>query len=186
MNFIVENYTGHHNKIIKKYICPSHGGLNVSPALSWKDVEEAQSYAMVMEDPDAPNGPYIHWYIPFISPNINSIQSLHSLPQNIQNIQQNILLLNTKLHKKKKLFQGYNHTGGYGYYGPCCPSKKKSHHYIFTLFSLDKKLTLNKENLTISSTDDFVHRIENEGIHIIRRESISFIYKLNNYNNSEL
>ena len=60
----------------KKYICKKHEGDNVSPVISWNKILKAKSYAIIMEDPDAVGGTFIHWYIPYISNNINKIDSL--------------------------------------------------------------------------------------------------------------
>src|SRR5262245_52592684 len=36
-------------------------GTGVSPALAWKGAADGKSFALVVDDPDAPNGPYVHW-----------------------------------------------------------------------------------------------------------------------------
>ena len=44
-------------------------GSNTSPPLAWTGVPaDARSVALVVEDPDAPNGSYIHWVVYNIDP----------------------------------------------------------------------------------------------------------------------
>jgi len=44
--------------IPEKYTCD---GMDVSPPLEWDPVPNAKSYALIVEDPDAPGGTFIHW-----------------------------------------------------------------------------------------------------------------------------
>jgi Raf kinase inhibitor-like YbhB/YbcL family protein len=100
-----------------KYSCK---GENVSPPLIVRDVPaEAISLALIMHDPDAPVGDFLHWTIwnlktdlPFLSENEVPDGSL----------------------------QGVNGAGQIGYAGPCPPSG--THHYIFDLYALDALLNL--------------------------------------------
>jgi phosphatidylethanolamine-binding protein (PEBP) family uncharacterized protein len=42
--------------------CPNYGGTNKNPQLSLSDIPSAtQAFAMIMDDPDAPGGTYLHW-----------------------------------------------------------------------------------------------------------------------------
>ena len=168
MNFHVHGYT-YNNKVKSKYLCPSHEGQNKSPPLSWESIPDAKSYALFMQDPDAPRGPFVHWYIPYISPEIIKIDSL--APPAI-NISPNAVLA---LQERPRIIQGYNHTGKYGYYGPCNPTSSP-HRYIFTLFSLDAILQLNPKILSISSMDAFIQHLKKQKIRILHQESISFSY----------
>ncbi len=60
----------------KKYLCPGHGGKGISPKISWKYKRNAGSFALILEDPDAVHGNFVHWYIPFISADIREISEL--------------------------------------------------------------------------------------------------------------
>ena len=47
----------------------THDGQNVSPPLAWHDApEQTRSFAVVVEDPDAPSGTFRHWAIYNIGP----------------------------------------------------------------------------------------------------------------------
>ena len=48
--------------IPKRYACARQGGRDVSPPLTWSGVPgSARELAIVVDDPDAPGGSYIHW-----------------------------------------------------------------------------------------------------------------------------
>jgi Raf kinase inhibitor-like YbhB/YbcL family protein len=105
-----------------KYTCD---GANVSPPLSWSGFsEKTKSFAIIMDDPDAPMGIWVHWVI-------------YNIPNNV-----------TSLEEKKnasaiKAIDGTNSWDQTGYNGPCPPGG--SHHYLFKLYALDKILTQTKE-----------------------------------------
>jgi Raf kinase inhibitor-like YbhB/YbcL family protein len=110
-------------RIPAKYTCE---GQNVSPQLECSGVpEKAQSFALIMDDPDAPAGVFTHWVI-FNSPP-DSLTSPEAVPTEPQ------LSCGTQ--------QGRNDAGRIGYYGPC-PPPGRPHRYRFTLYALDKKLDL--------------------------------------------
>ena len=109
--------------IPKKYSCD---GDNISPAVSWSTVNNAKSYALTVEDPDAPSGMFIHWVIYNIPP------SEHGLAEHIP----------TDATLPNGTIQGLNGAKKVGYTGPC-PPPGKPHRYFFKLFALDRTLTLN-------------------------------------------
>lgn len=99
--------------ILPKYTCD---GENCNPSLSFGGVPgEAKSLAMIMDDPDAPNGTFAHWV-------------LYDIPPNMLQISENIETL-----PRGKI--GHNGFGHKRYDGPC-PSSG-IHHYYFRLFALD-------------------------------------------------
>jgi Raf kinase inhibitor-like YbhB/YbcL family protein len=101
--------------IPKKYTCK---GDNISPPLEIRDVpEDAVSLALILHDPDAPNGDFLHWTIWNIPPDTKSIDE-GSVPSGAA--------------------QGKTGFGKTGYGGPCPPSG--THHYEFDLYALDKNL----------------------------------------------
>jgi phosphatidylethanolamine-binding protein (PEBP) family uncharacterized protein len=52
--------------IPSKYTCD---GENVSPPLEWEGVpEQAKSLALIVDDPDAPSGVFVHWLLFRIPP----------------------------------------------------------------------------------------------------------------------
>jgi Raf kinase inhibitor-like YbhB/YbcL family protein len=97
-----------------KFTCD---GANVSPDLMISDIpKECKSLALIMDDPDAPNGTFVHWVMWNIPPN----QKIgESMAPGIQG-------LNGKKENK--------------YTGPCPPSG--THHYHFKIYALDSKLEL--------------------------------------------
>lgn len=107
--------------IPERYTC---SGLNTSPNLEWSGVPNGtRSLALIVEDPDAPEGTFVHWVIYNLSPDTKQ------LPQGISSS-------NGSIGE-----QGINGRGETGYTGPCPPSGKP-HHYHFQLYALDQKLQL--------------------------------------------
>jgi len=109
--------------IPKKFTCD---GPDLSPQLSWNAPPPgAQSFAMIMDDPDAPVGTWVHWV-------------LYDLPANTT-------ALAEAVPKDEQLSsgarQGRNDFGRIGYGGPCPPGGKP-HRYFFKLYALDTKLGL--------------------------------------------
>jgi Raf kinase inhibitor-like YbhB/YbcL family protein len=109
--------------IPKQFSCD---GADVSPQLSWTEAPaETVSFALLVDDPDAPAGNWNHWAI------WNVPASTRSLPEGVT--------------KSRRLpdgsQQGLNDFRKVGYNGPCPPANK-THRYHFQLFALDRKLTL--------------------------------------------
>ena len=107
--------------IPSKYTCE---GVNISPQLRWNDTAgNVKSFAVILEDPDAPGGDFIHWVIYNIPGNI---RELHEDITPFRNISDKILL-------------GTNSFGRIGYGGPC-PPPGKLHRYFFRLYALNTVL----------------------------------------------
>jgi Raf kinase inhibitor-like YbhB/YbcL family protein len=105
------------------YTC---SGDNKSPALAWTGVPvTAKTLAIVVRDPDAPRGSYVHWV-------------LYNLPANVSALPEAVPTTPTIVEGAE---QGVNGSGKTGYQGPC-PPPGPTHHYHFTLFALDSKLDL--------------------------------------------
>lgn len=101
----------------------------VSPPLSWDAVPGAQSYALIMEDPDSlPITPFVHWVAWNIPP------STTSLPEGLQEQE--------RLTMPDGMMQGRNSKNTPGYYGPQPPVGDPAHRYVFQLLALDKALDL--------------------------------------------
>ena len=100
----------------------------VSPPLSWSKVEGAKSYAIIMEDPDAPQKPFVHW----LAWNIPA--TVTSLPEGLQE--------QPRLTEPEGVLQGRTTRGSTGYYGPRPPVGDPAHHYHFQVFALDTVLAL--------------------------------------------
>jgi Raf kinase inhibitor-like YbhB/YbcL family protein len=99
---------------------------NLSPPLYWRGAPaNAQSFALVCEDPDAGRQPFMHWAIYNIPANVNS------LPEN-----GSITLANSD-----DIFQATNGAGSVGWFGPKPPGNEL-HHYQFRLLALDEKTNI--------------------------------------------
>jgi Raf kinase inhibitor-like YbhB/YbcL family protein len=100
-------------------------GDDFSPPLAWSDTPAgAKSVALIVDDPDAPVGTWVHWVI------FNLPVTAAGLPEGI---------------KDAKLLpgggtQGTNSWRRVGYGGPCPPSG--THRYFFKLYALDTTLSL--------------------------------------------
>jgi len=107
-----------------KYSCV---GKNISPALAWNDPPAGtQSFALIMDDPDAPFGTWVHWVLYNIKPDMRSLQEDLSIPgKNID---------------PEAIYVGKNSAGNIGYDGPCPPSG--THRYFFKLYALDTLISL--------------------------------------------
>ena len=100
-------------------------GRSVSPPLAWGDPPTGtRSFALIMDDPDAPIGTFVHWVI------YNIPASSRGLPEAVPT---NGQLVDGTL-------QGNNGSGKAGYTGPCPPSG--THRYFFKLYALDNVLSL--------------------------------------------
>lgn len=106
------------DEIPKKYTCE---GADLSPALNWSDAPAgAQSFALIVDDPDAPVGTWTHWIL------WNIPASATALPEGVQKVE--------KLSDGTR--QGRNDFKRIGYGGPC-PPPGKPHRYFFKLYALD-------------------------------------------------
>jgi Raf kinase inhibitor-like YbhB/YbcL family protein len=92
-------------------------GADISPSLEWTGAPtETRSFALVVEDPDAPNGVWCHWL-------------LYDLGARIQALPQG--------YKPGTLgVGGTNDFGKPGYGGPCPPRGHGAHRYFFRLSAL--------------------------------------------------
>jgi Raf kinase inhibitor-like YbhB/YbcL family protein len=109
---------GDGGEIPSKY---SRNGENVSPPLSWKDAPaETKSFALIVEDPDAPSGNFRHWGVYDIAPERSE------LPEGT-----------TAGAKTETLGHGVNDFGNAHYDGPQPPKGHGVHHYHFRLAALD-------------------------------------------------
>ncbi len=107
----------HQERIPSKFTCE---GTNVNPALKFLDIpQNAKSLVLIMDDPDAPMGTWVHWTLWNMNPATTEILE-HSVPTSAT--------------------QGITSFGKPGYGGPCPPSG--THRYFFKLFALDTDLKL--------------------------------------------
>jgi Raf kinase inhibitor-like YbhB/YbcL family protein len=106
-----------------QYTCK---GTDVSPALDWSGAPaHSTGFAIIMDDPDAPGGTWVHWVM------WNVPQTAHSLPQGVPKGEQ----------LQDGARQGRNSFDKIGYNGPCPPAGQ-THRYFFRVYALDAKLEL--------------------------------------------
>ncbi len=105
-----------------------HGcdGEDRSPDLSWSEIPvETRSFALVLDDPDAPRGVWVHWIL-FNLP-ADAIELAAGVPRA------------PELPSGAR--QGVNDAGDIGYGGPC-PPRGAAHRYFLRLYALDTALNL--------------------------------------------
>ena len=122
-------------------------GESINPALEIGDVpDNAESLVLVVDDPDAPSGDFVHWVVFNIDPRIEEIPEGEVPPESIQAV---------------------TSTGKSGYAGPCPPSG--THRYYFTLYALDAALDLP----AFITADQLMHRVK---AHIIETAELVGLY----------
>ncbi len=116
-------------EIPKKFTCDSE---DYSPELSWSGVPTGtKSLAIIVDDPDAPVGNFVHWVI-------------YNIPIEINNLAENYPRVS---RMSNGIMQGKNDFGRIGYNGPCPPRGHGFHRYYFTLYATEVN-TITKEGLT--------------------------------------
>jgi Raf kinase inhibitor-like YbhB/YbcL family protein len=102
-------------------------GADQSPQLSWPEAPPGtRSFALVMDDPDAPSGTFRHWGV------FNMPATRTAIERGEGNGPSNTIFV-----------QAVNDFGKSGYGGPCPPKGHGPHRYRFKLYALDvDKLTL--------------------------------------------
>jgi Raf kinase inhibitor-like YbhB/YbcL family protein len=96
-------------------------GEEVSPPLAWDGVPaDAAELALLVEDPDAPGGTFVHWVVWGIDASAGGLDE-GAVPGDAS--------------------EGANETGESGYAGPC-PPPGDPHHYGFTVLALSEPLDL--------------------------------------------
>ncbi|HEY3912960.1 MAG TPA: YbhB/YbcL family Raf kinase inhibitor-like protein [Verrucomicrobiae bacterium] len=100
----------------------SKDGGNKQPPLRFEDVPAtAKTLAIIVDDPDAPNGTFTHWLAFNIPPSVREIaENMSSVPMD----------------------QGRNDYGQSNYGGPKPPWGE--HRYFFKLYALDDQLILER------------------------------------------
>ena len=95
-----------------QYTCD---GADQAPVLHWSDPPAGtKSFAVVIDDPDAPSGTFRHWGVFDIPASARSIGGGQKVGTDVT-----------------------NDFGKPGYGGPCPPKGHGSHHYHFKLFALN-------------------------------------------------
>jgi Raf kinase inhibitor-like YbhB/YbcL family protein len=95
-------------------------GEDHSPPLSWSAPPgDARSLALILDDPDAPSGRFIHWLAWGIPPDAGGLADGQAAP-----------------------LEGRNDFGTVGYRGPCPPRGHGRHRYRFRLHAVGQDLRL--------------------------------------------
>ena len=93
-------------------------GADISPPLEWSGAPGGTlSFALVVDDPDAPAGNWNHWL-------------LYDIPAKVHNLAQGYKAGSIGL-------SGQNDFGKSGYGGPCPPKGHGPHRYFFNLYALN-------------------------------------------------
>lgn len=103
-------------------------GDDSSPAVAWQGAPDGtRELVLVLEDTDAPGGPFTHWLVYDMPPGATSIPA--AVPPD------------GAVEGPTPLRQGRNDFGEIGFGGPC-PPKGETHRYVFRLLALDTELGL--------------------------------------------
>ncbi|NVB84318.1 MAG: YbhB/YbcL family Raf kinase inhibitor-like protein [Kofleriaceae bacterium] len=117
--------------IPSKYTCDGDG---ISPPLNWSHVpDRTRSVAILVDDPDAPNGPFTHWLVTDIPPDVDHLFEGGAVPH--------------------EAFVAESDAGTASYYGPCPVGGK--HRYRFHVYALDMPFARRPDN-----REDFLSTIE--------------------------
>jgi Raf kinase inhibitor-like YbhB/YbcL family protein len=105
--------------IPRQYTCD---GQDSSPPLRWTGVPRGtRELVLLMRDPDAPGGAFIHWALAGIAPATRGTSAGKAPPSAVE---------------------GRNGFGALGYRGPCPPPGAGTHHYVLTLSALARPVKL--------------------------------------------
>jgi Raf kinase inhibitor-like YbhB/YbcL family protein len=104
-------------RVPKKYTCE---GPNISPPLEFSDIPAGSaSLVLMVEDPDAPAQPWVHWLV-------------FNIPPEAAGFGEDAIAAGS--------IQGLCNGNTFGYEGPCPPQSE--HQYLFRLYALDIRLDI--------------------------------------------
>jgi len=91
-------------------------GKGVSPPLAWTAAPRGtQSLVVLLEDPDASGGTFLHW-------------SVYAIPKNTRKLSQGSI--------PSHAARGRNSFGKLGYGPPCPPKGDRPHRYVFSVYAV--------------------------------------------------
>lgn len=144
-NMKITSDFGHNEKIPSIYTCD---GKDLAPELTISEVpEDAKELVLIVDDPDAPMGTWVHWL-------------LYNIPVGTTKID------NKELPKGVK--EGFTDFKRLGWGGPCPPYGQ--HRYFFKLYAIDKTLDL-PEGATKSQLENAIKG------HIIEKTELIGLYQ---------
>lgn len=139
--------------IPQKFTCH---GQEISPAMEWSTPPEGtKSLALIMDDPDAPMGTWVHWLVYNLPPDARSLPEGASSPNAASN------------NLPQGAVQGKTSFNRSDYGGPCPPSGQ--HRYFFRIYALDT--LLNGKNM------DKAALIQSMNGHVLAQGELMGIYK---------
>jgi Raf kinase inhibitor-like YbhB/YbcL family protein len=122
-------------------------GASESPEVAWDGVPPGtKSLALVLDDPDAPNGRFTHWLVFNIPPDSSGLTRAQPNAKVLANGAQ----------------QGETSTGSRGYYPPC-PPIGTTHRYVFRLYAVDMDITqptADRDSIDWALTDHTIAKTE--------------------------
>ena len=99
--------------IPRRFTC---SGAGDTPELHWSGVPSgARELALLVEDPDAPGGTFVHWTLYGLDAGLRALPAA-AVPTNAT--------------------EGANSRGEHGWTPPCPPEGDSPHRYVFTLYAL--------------------------------------------------
>lgn len=100
------------SSIPRRYTCDGDGDV---PRLRWSGVpDNAKALAILVDDGDAPAGPYVHWLVLDLPASATSVDG----------------------HLPTAAHQARDSAGKTGWTPPCPPNGDHAHHYRFTVYAL--------------------------------------------------
>ncbi|MEM0312478.1 MAG: YbhB/YbcL family Raf kinase inhibitor-like protein [Thermoplasmatales archaeon] len=130
------------DEIPRKYTCD---GENLSPGIIISSApDNAKSFCILVEDPDAPVGLFVHWVVFNIPPSIRELKPG----------------MDRSKRRSDGIEQGKNDFGRIGYDGPCPPKGHGFHRYYFRLYALGAKISISGT----ASRQDILGEIEGKVI----------------------
>ncbi|MCZ7525431.1 MAG: YbhB/YbcL family Raf kinase inhibitor-like protein [Acidimicrobiia bacterium] len=111
-------------------------GEDVSPPLAWGGLPEGTAeLSLIVEDPDAPGGTFVHWVVWGIPTTVTGLEE-GSVPAQAS--------------------QGENSFGSTAWDGPCPPEGDEPHRYVFRLLATSETVFLDEG----ASADDLLRAID--------------------------
>lgn len=129
-------------------------GEDRSPPLRWIGApDDARSFALVVDDPDAPRGTFTHWLV-------------YDIPAHVHELAED---LPDDARLDVDALQGENDFGDVGYNGPC-PPPGPAHRYRFVLSALDTPSL----DLSPGARSEQVQRVIRG--HVLARDTLTATY----------
>jgi Raf kinase inhibitor-like YbhB/YbcL family protein len=110
-------------RIPRRFTCD---GADLSPPLRIGGVPaRARELALVLEDPDAPGGTFVHWVVVHLPPDTRSLATGQMPPSAVATL---------------------NSFGKSGYGGPCPPRGARPHRYVFAVYALARRIVADRRS----------------------------------------